>query len=91
MILFLCVTHFSCSTDSISEAQKGIYLFIFPITFVAVVETLPRMNSLVVGPGLGRDRAMREYFNSTVRKARERSLPIVFDGVHLASLRLMLW
>jgi len=46
----------------------------------AVVETLPRLHSLVIGPGLGRDEAVLRAVGQILLAAKERQLPIVIDA-----------
>ena len=41
---------------------------------------LPRIHSLVIGPGLGRAEYLPSLLNSLVLKAKEQNLPIVFDA-----------
>ncbi|KAI1436685.1 H-hydrate dehydratase [Xylaria sp. CBS 124048] len=50
----------------------------------AVVEMLPRLHVLVIGPGLGRDPLMRETCSRVVAAARERGVPVVLDADALA-------
>lgn len=45
-----------------------------------IVEMLPRLHVLVVGPGLGRDPLMQETVSRVIRAARERKMPIVLDA-----------
>jgi len=46
----------------------------------AVCEWMPRLDALVVGPGLGRDEAVLSVAERVVRAALQHSLPIVLDG-----------
>jgi ATP-dependent NAD(P)H-hydrate dehydratase len=45
-----------------------------------VCDWLPRLDALVVGPGLGRDEAVLSSAEAVVRTALERGLPLVLDG-----------
>lgn len=45
-----------------------------------VIDMLPRLHALVVGPGLGRDPLMQAVVARVVRAARESGLPIVIDA-----------
>ncbi|KAL3962004.1 hypothetical protein ACCO45_003527 [Purpureocillium lilacinum] len=45
-----------------------------------IVEMLPRLHVLVVGPGLGRDPLMQATVARVVRAAREREMPVVLDA-----------
>lgn len=45
-----------------------------------IVEMLPRLHVLVVGPGLGRDPLMQETVSRVIRAARERKMAIVLDA-----------
>lgn len=40
----------------------------------------PRIDALVVGPGLGRDAAVLELSRELIRRAKEAEMPIVLDG-----------
>lgn len=46
----------------------------------SIVEMLPRLHVLVIGPGLGRDPLMQETVARVIRAARERSIPLVLDA-----------
>ena len=45
-----------------------------------VVSMLPRLHSLVIGPGLGRDESVLEAVGQIILAARERDLPLVIDA-----------
>ncbi|GJN73147.1 hypothetical protein PLICBS_007223 [Purpureocillium lilacinum] len=45
-----------------------------------IVEMLPRLHVLVVGPGLGRDPLMQATVARVVRAARKREMPVVLDA-----------
>ena len=45
-----------------------------------VVSMLPRLHSLVIGPGLGRDEAVLEAVAQVILAARARDLPLVIDA-----------
>ncbi|KAI5466810.1 H-hydrate dehydratase [Mariannaea sp. PMI_226] len=45
-----------------------------------VIELLPRLHVLVIGPGLGRDPLMQATVARVIRAARERNMPIVLDA-----------
>jgi len=45
-----------------------------------VTEWLPRVHSLVVGPGLGRDSLVHECVKDIIKFAKNQGLPIVLDG-----------
>lgn len=49
-----------------------------------IIEVLPRLHSLVIGPGLGRDPSMFPVLSDVIKQARRFSLPLVFDadGLH---------
>lgn len=49
-----------------------------------IVEMLPRLHVLVVGPGLGRDPLMHETLARVLAAARERKMPVVMDADALA-------
>ncbi|KAL3418762.1 YjeF domain containing protein [Phlyctema vagabunda] len=55
----------------------------------AVIEMLPRLHVLVIGPGLGRDALMQETCARVIAAAREQHMPIVLDadGLSLAQTR----
>lgn len=48
---------------------------------------LPRLHSLVIGPGLGRSPGTAEVVKNIIGKARERKIPIVIDadGLHFVT------
>lgn len=45
-----------------------------------IVDMLPRLHVLVVGPGLGRDPLVQDVSARVIRAARERGLPVVLDA-----------
>jgi ATP-dependent NAD(P)H-hydrate dehydratase len=45
-----------------------------------IIDMLPRLHVLVIGPGLGRDPLMQETVARVIRAARERDMPIVLDA-----------
>ncbi|KAH6898816.1 H-hydrate dehydratase [Thelonectria olida] len=45
-----------------------------------VIELLPRLHVLVIGPGLGRDPLMQATVARVIRAARDRDMPIVLDA-----------
>ena len=45
-----------------------------------VVSMLPRLHSLVIGPGLGRDETVLAAVGQIILAARERGLPMVIDA-----------
>lgn len=49
-----------------------------------VIDMLPRLHSLVVGPGLGRDPLMQETCALVLAEARKRNIPFVLDADALA-------
>jgi len=49
-----------------------------------IIDLLPRIHVLVVGPGLGRDELMHEVCRRVLRAAREQSTPFVVDADALA-------
>ncbi|KAH7319954.1 Ribokinase-like protein [Stachybotrys elegans] len=46
----------------------------------SIVEMLPRLHVLVIGPGLGRDPLMQETVARVIRAARDRKMPVVLDA-----------
>jgi hypothetical protein len=46
----------------------------------AVTDVLPRLHSLIVGPGLGRDESVFAATGRILTAARERRLPVVIDA-----------
>ena len=50
----------------------------------AIIDMLPRLHVLVVGPGLGRDPLMHETVARVLAAARERRMPVVMDADALA-------
>jgi ATP-dependent NAD(P)H-hydrate dehydratase len=49
-----------------------------------IIDLLPRIHVLVVGPGLGRDKLMHEVCRRVLRAAREQGTPFVVDADALA-------
>ncbi|KAI1828713.1 H-hydrate dehydratase [Xylaria intraflava] len=49
-----------------------------------VIDMLPRLHVLVIGPGLGRDPLMQETCTRVLSAARERKMPVVLDADALA-------
>ncbi|OTB14307.1 hypothetical protein K445DRAFT_135412 [Daldinia sp. EC12] len=49
-----------------------------------IIDMLPRLHALVVGPGLGRDPLMHETCAKVLAAARERKMPVVLDADALA-------
>lgn len=45
-----------------------------------IIEMLPRLHVLVVGPGLGRDPLMQATIARVIRAAREKNMPFVLDA-----------
>ncbi|KAJ8071132.1 hypothetical protein OCU04_001472 [Sclerotinia nivalis] len=54
-----------------------------------VIDMLPRLHVIVVGPGLGRDKLMQDTCVKVLQAARENNMPFVLDadGLQLASAR----
>lgn len=53
-----------------------------------IAQVLPRLDALVVGPGLGRDASVQEIARKVIDKAKKANLPVIFDGdaLYLVSL-----
>jgi ATP-dependent NAD(P)H-hydrate dehydratase len=53
-----------------------------------IAEVLPRLDTLVIGPGLGRDAVMQEITRRLIGEAKTLNLPLVLDGdaLYLVSL-----
>ncbi|KAI1774083.1 Ribokinase-like protein [Hypoxylon cercidicola] len=49
-----------------------------------IIDMLPRLHVLVIGPGLGRDPLMHETLEKVLAAARERRMPVVLDADALA-------
>jgi ATP-dependent NAD(P)H-hydrate dehydratase len=51
-----------------------------------VIEMLPRLHVLVIGPGLGRDPLMQDTCANVIEAARKQNIPVVLDadGLNLA-------
>ena len=54
-----------------------------------IIDMLPRLHVLVVGPGLGRDKLMQDTCAHVIEAARKQNIPFVLDadGLQLASTR----
>src|SRR3954462_2440473 len=65
------------SSDSASSVSKR------------VIDMLPRLHVLVVGPGLGRDQLMQDTCAKVLEAARKENMPFVLDadGLNLAQTR----
>lgn len=55
----------------------------------SVIDMLPRLHVLVIGPGLGRDKLMQETCARVIQAARKVNMPFVLDadGLNLAQTR----
>ncbi|KAL7999504.1 putative ATP-dependent (S)-NAD(P)H-hydrate dehydratase, ribokinase [Plasmopara halstedii] len=53
-----------------------------------IAQILPRLDSLVIGPGLGRDESVQEITRQVIVEAKEANLPLILDGdaLYLVSL-----
>ncbi|KAG7386004.1 hypothetical protein PHYPSEUDO_000859 [Phytophthora pseudosyringae] len=53
-----------------------------------IAQVLPRLDALVIGPGLGRDASVLEITRQVIARAKEAKLPLVLDGdaLYLVSL-----
>jgi ATP-dependent NAD(P)H-hydrate dehydratase len=69
-------THIS-SSESASDIAKG------------VIDMLPRLHVLVIGPGLGRDSLMHDTCAKVIEAAKKKNMPFVLDadGLNLAQTR----
>ncbi|RDW71472.1 ATP-dependent (S)-NAD(P)H-hydrate dehydratase [Coleophoma cylindrospora] len=65
------------ASDSVSSISKSI------------IDMLPRLHVLVIGPGLGRDTLMQDTCAKVIEAARKQSMPIVLDadGLNLAQTK----
>ncbi|TYZ57532.1 hypothetical protein PybrP1_005404 [[Pythium] brassicae (nom. inval.)] len=45
-----------------------------------ISDVFPRLDALVIGPGLGRDAAVQEIARQLVQRARSAQLPLILDG-----------
>ncbi|RMX67029.1 hypothetical protein KXD40_004178 [Peronospora effusa] len=45
-----------------------------------ITQVLPRLDALVIGPGLGRDASVQEIVRKIIEKAKEANLPLILDG-----------
>ncbi|KAG6015593.1 hypothetical protein E4U54_003296 [Claviceps lovelessii] len=45
-----------------------------------IIEMLPRLHVLVIGPGLGRDPLMQDTVSRVIQTAREKQVPVVLDA-----------
>lgn len=52
-----------------------------------IIEMLPRLHVLVIGPGLGRDPLMQATIARVIAAARERKIPIVLDADALLAVQ----
>jgi ATP-dependent NAD(P)H-hydrate dehydratase len=54
-----------------------------------VIDMLPRLHVLVIGPGLGRDQLMQDTCAKIIEAARKENMPFVLDadGLNLATTR----
>jgi len=54
-----------------------------------VIDMLPRLHVLVIGPGLGRDQLMQDTCAKVIEEARKQNMPFVLDadGLYLAQTR----
>ncbi len=70
-------SHHAAATDTLDEVSTR------------VINMLPRLHVLVVGPGLGRDELMQDTCARVLQEARKREMPFVLDadGLWLAQTR----
>lgn len=52
-----------------------------------IIEMLPRLHVVVIGPGLGRDPLMQETVAKVIEAARKQSLPLVLDADALLAVQ----
>ena len=54
-----------------------------------IAQVLPRLDVLVIGPGLGRDASVQEIVRQVIGQARDADLPLILDGdaLYFVSLR----
>lgn len=54
-----------------------------------VIDMLPRLHVLVIGPGLGRDQLMQDTCARVIEEARKQNMPFILDadGLNLAQTR----
>ncbi|KAI9895602.1 hypothetical protein PsorP6_018367 [Peronosclerospora sorghi] len=45
-----------------------------------IAQKLPRLDALIIGPGLGRDSSVQEITRQVIVKAKEADLPLILDG-----------
>lgn len=45
-----------------------------------IIEMLPRLHVIVIGPGLGRDPLMHQTLERVLRAARDKNMPVVLDA-----------
>ncbi|KAJ6002469.1 hypothetical protein N7451_005016 [Penicillium sp. IBT 35674x] len=64
------------STDSV-ENPKSIDA---PTLAGPIIDMLPRLHALVIGPGLGRDGVTLKIVAEVIKEARSRSIPFVLDA-----------
>ena len=55
----------------------------------SVIEMLPRLHVVVIGPGLGRDKLMQDTCAKVIEAAKKQNMPFVLDadGLYLAQTR----
>jgi ATP-dependent NAD(P)H-hydrate dehydratase len=65
------------TTDSASSIAK------------TIIDMLPRLHVLVIGPGLGRDKLMQDTCAEVIAAARKQNVPFVLDadGLNLAQIK----
>lgn len=53
-----------------------------------ICDVFPRLDALVIGPGLGRDAAVQQITRELIQRARAAQLPLILDGdaLYLTSL-----
>jgi ATP-dependent NAD(P)H-hydrate dehydratase len=53
-----------------------------------IAHVFPRLDTLVIGPGLGRDRVIQEMTRQLIQRAKEAELALILDGdaLYLISL-----
>ncbi|CAI5737466.1 unnamed protein product [Hyaloperonospora brassicae] len=77
------------SEASLAGVEKPKRFGILSEAVEKIAQVLPRLDVLVIGPGLGRDASVQEIVRQVIGQARDADLPLILDGdaLYLVSLR----
>uniref|UniRef100_A0AAV1UV15 ATP-dependent (S)-NAD(P)H-hydrate dehydratase n=1 Tax=Peronospora matthiolae TaxID=2874970 RepID=A0AAV1UV15_9STRA len=77
------------SDASLAGVEKSRRFGVLSEAVERIAQVLPRLDVLVIGPGLGRDASVHEIARQIIGKAQEANVPLILDGdaLYLVSQR----